>query len=201
MLDRGSCFKVNYKGEKVSLWCLQRKQGLVGLSDCCSVHLLCVCVCACVCVCVVGEVVFFLRLETDSSWGQFLIKSLCVQIHSLTARGKTKRTKQKSLKAEEAAACCSYEGPFASVVAGSWLWIRFISLQSRCPCGRGRTESLIGSGPPPVALMDRGGAQRVLGAWEMQAAGWCPHVPGRPLLLRCLVRPCSNLRQFQVWNL
>ena len=95
MLDRGSCFKLNYKGEKVSLWCLRRKQGLVGLSDCCSVHLLCVCVCVCVCVWWVKfEVVFFLRLETDSSWGQFLIKSLCVQIHSLTARGKTKRTKQ-----------------------------------------------------------------------------------------------------------
>ena len=58
MLDRGSCFKLNCKGKKVSVWCLRRKQGLVGLSDCCS-PAVCVCVkvCVCVCegVCVVGE--------------------------------------------------------------------------------------------------------------------------------------------------
>ena len=52
MLDRGSCFKLNCKGKKVSVWCLRRKQGLVGLSDCCSPA---VCVCEGVCVCVVGE--------------------------------------------------------------------------------------------------------------------------------------------------
>lgn len=108
MLDRESCFKVNYKGEKSQSLVPAKKAGpcrVVRLLFCSS---LCVCVYVCYCVCVVGEVVF-LRLETDSSWGQFLIKSLCVQIHSLTATGKTKRTKQKSLKAQEAAACCSYE--------------------------------------------------------------------------------------------
>jgi hypothetical protein len=56
--------------------------------------------------------------ETDSFWGQFLIKSLCVQIHSLTEDGVQGMTKMSSLKSTGNQAECPVAAYFCLDLRG-----------------------------------------------------------------------------------
>lgn len=172
----------------------RRETCWAGYSGRCTVLLLC-------------RLVFCLRLEADSIWGQFLIKSLSVQIPSLTEDGKTENSNNQRifLKGTESRSVLCF-GQQLVLEAGRGLWMKFTSLRAAL-CHEERMEGHTGLDSPHWPWAQRlvtqhlePGRRRLLGR-GLRDGPYPQHLWLSSLETQLGVPWASLIRQFQVRSL